>query len=135
MGDTIWVQTNDNGLADGDDYDHSFMVRLEKPLERIAKDAGLDPLSVFYDGTAMEEAYADEFGDDLPRSEPNWSDAKVGLAVITKLSKVISDDPAKLGASVDQPSVSRLVEELEHAKKVLRSAVRKKRQFRLLLVP
>mgnify|MGYP000221086446 CR=1 FL=1 len=134
MGNTIWVKVESDGDVSCDERDHSIMCSLDRKLDRIAREAGVTPISEFLDGSEMAAEFAE---DDMPLPEPQWYDPSTGIATIDKLLAHLDGDP-DLFTYADDPSRSHwrsyLLEELNNCKALLSSAAESGARFHFAIL-
>ena len=134
MGNTIWVKVETDGDVSCDERDHSIMCSLDRKLDRIANDAGVTPISQFFDGSEMAAEFADE---DMALPEPQWYDPSTGLATVGVLLAHLDSNPDLFTYS-DDPSRSHwrsnLTEELNNCKTLLTSAVESGSRFHFAIL-
>jgi len=128
MGNTIWVHIQRGAAIECNQYDHSIMCRMDRELDRVARQHGVTLISEFYDGSDMAAEFFDLNEDDAEVSlrEPAWYDSASGLKTI----QVLLDHIHKHSDSFPFPDDSSrahwrsdLIEELEDCESLLTNAV------------
>lgn len=120
MGNTVWV------LKEGqneDDWDHSFILREEKALERLAKKLKVKKLSDYYDYSVLNEEF------DGPDTETNYVKPVDVKKSLEALINAIKDDAS------DIKSTSKIMDELEDCLKKVNEAEKENCDVRLSIIP
>ena len=120
MGNTIWVLKEGQ---DEDDWDHSFILREEKALDRLTRKLKVKKLSDYYDYSVLNEEF------DGPDTEPNYVkpvDVKKSLEALI--------NSIKEGSSGIK-STSEILEELEDCLKKVNEAEKENCDICLSLIP
>ena len=77
MGMTLWVHTLNARKIDSDETDHSWMHRLDEPLDAMCVRDGVEKLSTFFDYTDLEHNMVDD--DDTDESDDDQTDEEPEL--------------------------------------------------------
>ena len=120
MGDTIWV------LKEGqeeDNWDHTLILRNEKPLELLSKEIGVKSLSEFFDYSILNEEF------DGPDTDPKYSKpSEIRLTLEALISKI-----KNIESKIER--YDELLEELKDCLKKVKEAEINKCNVRLSIIP
>ena len=99
MGMTLYLNVRDGDEYDYDDNDRSALLELEEPLEAIAAELNVTPLSGFYDDTDCRCNLDEDFvgsaedGEGWTAADAQWYPAADLLASMTALLAHLESDP------------------------------------------
>ncbi len=100
----------------------SNLVKVHKELDALAKQAGVLPISTFFDDSAMmSDEEREEMG--LPPAKPKWASIEDGLRTIDALVAKLEAD----GAGLDK------LWDLKASQQILKNAIGSGEQFRFSL--
>lgn len=120
MGNTVWILSD---TRDFDEWDHSLMLKLEKPLNQLSQEIGVARISDYYDNSIL----AEEFGGEI---EPNLTDPNELEQVLDSLISAI-----KAGKSKKLQEEPAVLEELEDSLSKVISAKKNGEKVRVAIVP
>jgi hypothetical protein len=120
MGNTVWILSESN---DSDNWDHTFMLKFEKSLNKLSKEIGVGRISDYYDNSILSE----EIGIEM---EPNLQDP-IGLEKVFS-SLIFAINEGKSEKLTKEPSV---LEELEDCLAKIVSAKNRGEKVRVAIVP
>ena len=141
MSMTIWLNVRDGASYENDQEDHCAVFYLQEPLDALANQLGVAPISNFFDDTDARYNLddADEF-DESEISEEGWSvddakwfDAQDVLACVAALRAHLSANPDAL-SSVDGWTQADVVDELGDLESGLQRAAQQSKTVHLCIV-
>jgi hypothetical protein len=120
MGNTVWILSDSQ---DSDEWDHTFLLKNEKPLNKLCKELGLKKLSDFFDLSVLAEEFDGE-------AEPNYSDPAELEIVLQALLAAIQK-----GKSTQIKNETEVLEELQDCLQKVLSAKANKEKVRVAIIP
>ncbi len=120
MGNTVWILSESE---DSDDWDHTFILKFEKSLNKLSKEIDVGKISDYYDNSILSE----EFGVEV---EPNLTDPNELEKVLSSLISAINE-----GKSEKLKNEISVIEELKDCLSKTIAAKNRGEKVRVAIVP
>lgn len=141
MSMTIWLNVRDGASYENDQEDHCAVFYLQEPLDALANQLGVVPISSFFDDTDARYNLddADEFDESevseegWPVDAAKWFPAKEVLVCVVALRAHLSANPDAL-PSVDGWTQADVVDELGDLESGLQRAAQQSKTVHLCIV-
>lgn len=142
MGMTLWVHILNGRRIESDQNDHSWLHRLQEPLDVLCERDGVEKLSSFFDYTDLEHNMS-EVGDGEPALDPEtgwawgiddmeWFPAASGLKTLRQLQTRIAE--ADTIGDLPQARKGELIAEVEDCIRQLEPAANGGLRFHFTVV-